>query len=113
MPRVRAAMHSWEIVCVETDDDSDFEDCRAITQLGYLAPTLRKKSTDVVGAQIHQDHRAFHVVVDGERVPLEAARDEAVNFYVRTREEDDPEDPLLRVPQCSTYELEEHLEDVR
>lgn len=105
-------MHSWEIVCVELDDDSDFDDCRAISALGYLAPTLRKKSADVVAARIHQDHSNFHIEVDGERVPLRADRHPDVDFYTRTLEEDRPDDPLLDVKQCQTYEMEEHIQGV-
>lgn len=106
-------MHSWEIVCVDVDTDREYADCRAITRLGYLAPTLREKPSDVVGAQIHQGHREFHVEVDGERVPLQADRDPEVNFYVRTLDDDAPDDPLLELPSCQTYALEDRLEGVR
>lgn len=106
-------MHSWEIVCVDVDTEREYADCRAITELGYLAPTLRKKSADVVGAQIHQGHRSFHVEVDGETVPLRADRDPDVNFYVRTLDDDEPGDPLLELTSCNKYELENKLQGVR
>lgn len=106
-------MHSWEIVCVDVDTDREYTDCRAITELGYLAPTLRTKSADVVGAQIHQGHRRFHLDVDGESVPLQADRDPDVNFYVRALDEDEPGDPLLELPSCDKYQLENKLEGVR
>ena len=105
-------MHSWEIVCIEVDEDSDYDDCRAITTLGYRAPSLRKKDSDVVGARIHQGHSDFHVVVDGERVPLQADREEDVHFYARTLDEDSPDDPLLDLKSCTQYEMDEHLQGV-
>ncbi len=108
----RSGMHSWEIVCITVDTDSEFTDCRAIEELGYLAPTLKRKSADVVGAQIHQGHREFHVDADGERLQLQADHDPAVNFYVRTRDEDSNDDPLLALRSCTEYELDDKLEDV-
>jgi len=35
-------MHSWEVLCIEIEEDSHFDDCRAISKIGYKAPTLRK-----------------------------------------------------------------------
>jgi hypothetical protein len=110
--RVAGDMHSWEIVCIEVDEDSDYDDCRAITTLGYRAPSLRKKDSDVVGARIHQGHSRFHLEVDGERVQLQADRSDDVHFYARTLDEDSPEDPLLQLGSCTQYEREEHLEEV-
>ena len=105
-------MHSWKVACVEVDDERDVEDCRAISEVGYYAPSLSRKSADVVGAQIHQGHAAFHVVLDGERVPLQAGTDPDVNFYVRTLEEDSPEDPLLELRTCRGLERAERNRDV-
>lgn len=105
-------MHSWEIVCVDVDADSDHTDCRAVTELGYLAPTLRTKRADVVGAQIQQGHRAFHVEVDGQRHSLVAERHPELHFYVRTLAENDESDPLLTLPSTSEYEMDDRLEGV-
>jgi hypothetical protein len=105
-------MHSWEVICIELDEDNEYDDCRAITTLGYLAPTLRKKSADVVGARIHQGHSNFHIEVDGERIPLRADRRSEVSFYARCLEEDSPDDPLLDIKRCAQYELDEHIEGV-
>ena len=105
-------MHSWEVICIEVDEASEYDDCRAITTLGYLAPTLRKKRVDVVGARIHQGHSDFHVEIDGERVPLEAEQHPGMGFYTRTLDEDSPEDPLLGLTPCRQYELDEHIEGV-
>lgn len=105
-------MHSWEVVCIEVDEDSEFDDCRAISTIGYRAPSLKKKSADVVGARIHQGHSDFHVVVDGEQVQLQAASDPDVNFYARTLDEDSPSDPLLELENCTDHELNERLEGI-
>jgi hypothetical protein len=105
-------MHSWEVACIEVDGERDVDDCRAISEVGYYAPSLSRKSADVVGAQIHQGHAAFHVVIDGECVPLQAGTDPDVNFYVRTLEGDSPEDPLLDLRTCRDVEREERTRDV-
>lgn len=105
-------MHSWEVACVEVDAERDVEDCRAISEVGFYAPSLSRKSADVVGAQIHQGHAAFHVEIDGERVPLQAGTDPDVNFYVRTLDEDSAEDPLLELRTCTDLEREAQFEDV-
>ena len=105
-------MHSWEVACIEVDDERDVEDCRGIREVGYYAPSLSRKSADVVGAQIHQGHAAYHVVVEGERVPLQAGTDPDGTFYVRTLDEDSPEDPLLELRTCRDIEREERNPDV-
>ena len=110
--RLCRCMHSWEVACIEVEDERDVEDCRAIREVGYYAPSLSRKSADVVGAQIHQGHAAYHVVVEGERVPLQAGTDPDGTFYVRTLDEDSPEDPLLELRTCRDLEREERNPDV-
>lgn len=105
-------MHSWEVACIEVDEDRDVEDCRAITEVGYYAPSLTMKSADVVGAQLHQGHAAYHVVIDGERVPLQAGKDPDAHFYVRTLEEDSPDDPLLELRTCTDLKLDMQYADI-
>ncbi len=100
-------MHSWEVVCVDRDPDREFDDCRAIEEVGFLAPSLREESANTVAARIHQDHSNFHITVDGEQVQLEAQRDPDVFFYPRTLEEDSPDDPLLALPPCNRYERDQ------
>lgn len=105
-------MHSWEIVCIDVDSDSEYDDCRAITELGYLAPTLNKKSSDEIGAQIHQGHRAFHITIDGTRHQLKSDRQQDVNFYVRTLDKNSVDDPLLSIEACSSYQLEDKMSEL-
>jgi hypothetical protein len=102
-------MHSWEVVCVEIADDSEFNDCRAIDEIGYLAPTLRRKPASVIGAQIKQGHKNLHITVDGREVQLQPAKDDDVHFYVRTLDEDSSDDPLLDQQSCDKYELEDRV----
>lgn len=106
-------MYSWEIVCIEVDEESKFDDCRAITELGYRAPSLKKVSANAIGAKIHQDHSMYHITVDGERVPLQAAKDPDVHFYTRTLDEDSTNDPLIEMVSCTRYEMDEHLKSVK
>jgi len=100
------AMHSWEVLCIEIEEDSHFDDCRAISKIGYKAPTLRKKSANAVGARIHQGHADWHANVDGHRFKLKGAKDPDKHFYARTLTEDSPDDPLLSLQKCSDLEKE-------
>jgi hypothetical protein len=103
-------MHSWEVVCIEVDDDSSFSDCRAISQIGYKAPSLKKKDSNNVSGRIRQGHSDYHILVDGRRVPLESAKDPDVHLYVRTMDEDTTDDPLLQLESCSSLELSKRFE---
>lgn len=90
----------WEVVCVEFDDESDREDCRAIEAVGHpVANTVRTRGVDTVHAMIDAGLSRFYVTVDGERRYLRpAARDG--RLYVRTLEADAPDDPILDLPAC-------------
>ena len=105
-------MHSWEIVCIEIDEDSEFNDCKAVSELGYHAPVFKTKSSDVVAAQIHQGHRSFHIELDGVRHPVTVGRHPDVNFYARTLDEDDPSDPLLTLDSIAKYRMDNKLGDI-
>lgn len=107
------SMYSWEVVCIDIDEDREFDDCRAIEEIGFLAPSLKRTGTNTAGAQITQGHKQFHIVLDGERIPLQHAKDPDIHHYVRTLDEDSPADPLLQLDGCSKYELENHIESVR
>lgn len=106
-------MHSWEVVCIELDPDRNYDDCRAIEKIGFLAPTLKRSSTNTAGAQIKQGHKRFHIMMDGEKVPLQNHKDPDLLHYVRILDEDSSEDPLLDLPRCGKYELDNHIEGVR
>lgn len=106
-------MHSWEVVCVELDPDREYNDCRSIETIGFLAPSLKKSSTNTAGGQINQGHKQFHIKIDGERLPLQSAKDPDIHQYVRALDEDSADDPLLELPRCGKYELKNHIENVR
>jgi hypothetical protein len=105
-------MYSWEAVCIELDSDRGYDDCRAIETIGFLAPSLKKSSTNTAGAQIKQGHKQFHIKIDGQKVSLQNAKDPELHQYVRTLDEDSPDDPLLDLPRCQKYELDNHIENV-
>lgn len=100
--------HSWEVVCVTVDDDAEHDDCRRITEIGYKAPTLRRKQVDQVASMIESELSAWHLETDAGRVPLQAVTDD--RLYVRTLDEDSPDDPLLSVIDCNTWEQEDRLD---
>jgi hypothetical protein len=105
-------MHSWEVVCIAVDGESDYNDCRAITKIGHNAPTLKKQDTNHVAAKIHQGHSDYHIKPNGTHVPLQAVRDDELHLYVRTLDEDTADDPLLDLPTCNDYELSSQLESI-
>lgn len=102
-------MHSWEVVCIDVDEDSEYDDCRAIREIGYLGPTLKRKSANTAAAQIRQGHSRFHFEDDGERVTLQGATDPDVHFYVKSTDADSPDDPLLELVACKQYEMDERF----
>lgn len=107
-------MHSWEVVAIgmREDAESDPADCRAIREIGYLAPTLRVKDVDTAGKMIVQGHSQWHVTVDGEALALVAVEEES-DHYCRTLDEDSPDDPLLALPTISAWEKGERMERIR
>lgn len=101
--------HSWEVVCITIDEDSPHDDCRTIDEIGYKAPTLTIQGVDNTASKITSDLSGYHMMHDGSKLPLEAAKDDTL-LYVRTRDEDSPDDPLLGLPRKSQYEERERYE---
>lgn len=99
--------HSWEVICVGYGDEPEYEDCRAIEEIGYKAPTLRRKKVDAAGTMIESGLSNFHIDQDGRKIPLQRAKDKYV--YVRTLDEDSADDPLLDLPTIQQYKLEKNL----
>ena len=95
--------HSWHVVCIKTTEP-EFDDCRQITEIGYLAPTLRLKPVDVASSMIRSGLSKFHMEHDGGKRPLLSAKHD--RMYVRTLEEDAPEDPLLALPDVEEYKTQ-------
>lgn len=104
-------MHSWEVVAIELRDEvtEEPEDCTAISELGYLAPTLRVKDVDTVGKMMVQGHSQWHVEVDGEERALEPVK-RNTKHYCRILDEDSPDDPLLALPTVPEWEQGERLD---
>lgn len=103
-------MYSWTVRCVGLDDDAAHDDCRAITTLGVeVAHNLREKDADLVASNLLNDNAAYHLEVDGERVPLQGASDGS-HMYVRTRDEDTSDDPLLDLPTIEEYRRAERFQ---
>lgn len=94
----------WEVVCIEDRDEPEFDDCRAIATIGHrVANNLRIRNVDTVHAMIDAGLSQFYVPVDDDRVYLQPATADG-RLYVRTRETDDEDDPLLSLPDCASYE---------
>lgn len=93
----------WEVVCIDRRADSDHGDCRAIATIGHrVANNLRIRNVDTVHAMIDAGLSQFYVPSDGDRTYLQPATDDG-RLYVRTRETDDADDPLLALPDCASY----------
>jgi len=87
--------------------DSPYNDCRQIDEIGFVvANNLETKTADTAACMVIQGQSAYHVVVDGERFDLHPAG-ESPNRYLRTLDEDSPDDPLLRIPSIQEYEREQ------
>lgn len=111
--RLSTSMYSWEVVCIGVDEESEFDDCRSITRLGYKSPSLTTKSSDEIGAQMHQGHRNMHITVDGSHHELQAGRHFKEYFYARALDHDSPDDPLLSLDSVSEYKMENMIEEIR
>lgn len=96
--------HSWEVVCVSYQDETDYDDCRALKEIGYLAPSLRTKKVDAVASMINSGLSNFHIMLDGRKIPLKSA--EGTRYYARVKDEDTPDDPLLDLPTVTEYKNE-------
>lgn len=100
-------MYSWPVVCIGVDEESEYDDCRAIHTIGKeVAHNLREKQVDMIASQITNENAGYHLVVNGREIPLQAAKHDS-KMYVRTMDEDSPEDPLLELPTIEEFELEE------
>lgn len=100
-------MYSWKVVCVGYEEESAYDDCRAINIIGKeVAHNLREKRVDMVASQIASENAAYHLEVDGQEIPLKPAKHDS-KMYVRTMDEDSVEDPLLDLPTITEYELDE------
>lgn len=104
--------YSWEVVCITRDEDSEYDDCRCIDELGYVVAANRRFiDARTASLRIESGNKQFHVEVDGETAPLEAAGEYPLH-YVRTRETDTPDDPLFSLPSRQELEHEEYLESI-
>lgn len=106
-------MHSWEVVCVSCDEESDGpEDCRRISEIGYLvAENLRTKDAATAHVFIENDNSHWHVETENGDTPLEPVED-GDQRYVRVLDEDSEDDPLLSLPDCGQYERDSKMSDL-
>lgn len=110
------------VVCVTVENGSNYDDCRQIGRVGYeLRDGVYERDPEFIHRRI-EDGEEFYIEVDGDQIYLEAASDaeeeedeegeeaddgdedeeddEDVRKYVRTADEDTPDDPLLSVDAC-------------
>ena len=105
-------MFSWEVICVEVDPESEFDDCRSIESIGVsVADSLRRKKVDSTAGIIRNDLGSYHVTDGDRRIPLRGVRGDEF-MYVRTLDEDSPSDPLLDMPRCETCEASRRWEQL-
>lgn len=88
----------YEVLCVEIDSSSDYDDCRCISKIGYKNYAKRKKTPRVVHNKIKNDDK-FYIKEDGDKTYLEAKEREGTK-YVRTESNDTKEDNLLKQQTC-------------
>lgn len=103
-------MHSWEILAIELDEDSEHDDCRALHKVGYhVAGSLKESRVDEVASKIDTGISAYHANLADRRRELEAVTDGPM-MYVRTLPEDSPTDPLLDLPTIAEWKRERQFD---
>ncbi len=93
-------MTEYEVECVTLESDSDYEDCRGISQIGlsrFVASTELKTPAQVYDL-IDRGNRVF-VEHEGEETEVQKAKYEGTK-YVRTEPTDTKEDNLLKQESC-------------
>lgn len=107
-------MTNWEgfeIVCIELEDDSEYEDCRAIEEIGIHAPSLRKHEIDKAWASLKKRQYWYHIKIDGELVHPKPAKENG-RKYIHVNQELTPDDPLLQLPRCKKYQRRKEFENL-
>lgn len=106
------AWDGFELVCIEPEPDSEFDDVRSIDRFGFLAPTLRNKSREYLWWLVERHDPAVFVRTDEGVRP---ARADVVGDRRLIRVADDltPDDPLLGLPTCEDYRSERQAERAR
>lgn len=93
---------AFEVVCVNKDSSSRYNDCRCITQIGYeVLGSVYKKTPEEVHDKI-KDGKDFYVEYNGKRTDLVAA-ERGSTKYVRTEPNDTKNDNLLKQDSCFRY----------
>lgn len=87
-----------EVVCATKNPDGP-DDCRCITEIGYVILDKRRTKTP---KQVHEDikdGKDYYVEYGGERTDLIAVEREGTK-YVRTEPNDTDDDNLLKIGDC-------------
>lgn len=105
------AWDGFELVCIEVDEDADFDDVRAITGVGYLAPSLRRKSHEYAWWLVANHDPALFVRTDSG-VARPTAETVEGRKVIQVADELSPDDPLLDLPTCDEYRSDQQLQHV-
>lgn len=104
--------NGFNIVCVNVDEESEFDDPRAITEFGIQAPKLRVKAADMVWSIQQSRGHYVHLEVNGEEINPIPEREDGVR-YLRVADTLTSEDPLMELPTCTEYKLQERVENAQ
>lgn len=93
---------AYKVKCIIKNDESDYNDCRCIKQIGIPAKGggTNKYTPKQIHDRIKEEGDEFFVEHEGEKTYLRAVEREGTK-YVRTEPNDTPEDNLLKQPECS------------
>lgn len=100
------------IVCIEVDEESEFDDPRSISAIGFLAPKLKVQETGMAWGILKSRENYLCLEIDGKPVnPVP----ETVNGvkYLRTADALTPEDPLMELPTHEVYKNEARFSAIR
>lgn len=102
--------HSWEVVSIDIDTESDHTNCRCIERIGFLAPTLNWRTVKQAVVMMESGLSGYHITKDGARMPLRIAGSE--QRYLRVTDSDSETDPLLDLPEKQVFEQKSRFESV-
>lgn len=90
---------AFEVICATTDESSEYDDCRCITEIGYEVGDLTRKQTP---ARIHDKIKGgtdFYVEYRSSKTYLVPVENDGTK-YVRTEPNDTKQDNLLKIGDC-------------
>lgn len=94
-------MARYEIICVDVDQNSEYDDCRCIERIGFPAESegIATRTPAEVYDMIEEDGHTIFVEHEGSETEV-IADTHGDTKYVRSSPNDTEDDNLLEQPSC-------------